>query len=67
MAHFTRQISERATRIKVEAVIVGDFLRQWIARIIANKSANTASRYKQIVDLFIIHLLETSENFGLVV
>ncbi len=65
LARNVREIYERATRQKVEAVTVGDFLRQWVARIEATKSANTGSRYKQIVDLLLAYLGPQGERRNL--
>jgi integrase len=65
VARVTRQIFERGTRSKVESVNIGDFLRQWVARIVSTKSANTASRYQQIVELFLAHLGPQGERRNL--
>ncbi|HVU39298.1 MAG TPA: site-specific integrase [Opitutales bacterium] len=52
----TREIIERATRCKIESVSIGDFLRQWTARMAATKAPGTARRYGDVIEGFLAHV-----------
>jgi hypothetical protein len=59
------RIFEEAGGEVADVSSIGDFLRQWVARISNTKSANTASRYGQVIELFLAHLGPQGEKRSL--
>lgn len=57
-----RDILERATGARVEAVYVGEFLRGWAERAGNLKAKRTAMRYRQVVDDFLSYLGKNRER-----